>query len=106
MRPFARCEEEVSSIAYSSDGTLLALGHQGGGVRVVRFSAERKRGGKLFARDGKWWARCGSRTINLWHVQPDGLSLHKTLRGHAGYVPSIAFAPMARAWFLPEATTR
>jgi WD40 repeat protein len=32
LRPFAACEEEVYSIAYSPDGTLLAFGHDGGAV--------------------------------------------------------------------------
>jgi WD40 repeat protein len=34
LRPFVRCEEEVFSIAYSPDGTLLAFGHQGGAVSL------------------------------------------------------------------------
>jgi WD40 repeat protein len=46
-----------------------------------------------FSPDGKWLATCGTLTIKLWHVQRDGLSLPKTLRGHAGYVPAIAFSP-------------
>ena len=97
------------SIAYSPDGTLLAFGHQGGAGQGGAVSLwDRKSGRKLsaspahavltamveFSRDGKWLASCGSLTINLWHVQRDGLTLSKPpLRGHAGYVPSIAFSP-------------
>ncbi|MSU63207.1 MAG: hypothetical protein EXS31_12565 [Pedosphaera sp.] len=107
LSPFARCEEEVLSIAYSPDGTLLAFGHHGGSVSLW----DRKSGRKLFppegaspahadlvptvefSRDGKWLASCGMLTINLWRVQRDELTLHKVLRGHAGFVPSVAFSP-------------
>ena len=104
LRPFALCQEEVYSIAYSPDGTLLAFGHQGGAVSLW----DRKSGRNLsttnqahaewtatveFSRDGKWLASCGTLSINLWRVQRDGLTFSKTLRGHAGYVPSIAFSP-------------
>ncbi len=102
LRPFARCEEEVSSIAYSPEG-LLAFGHQGGVVSLW----DRKSGRMLstkqaqlgptptveFSRDGKWLASCGGLIIQLWRVHHDGLTPSKTLRGHAGYVPSIAFSP-------------
>jgi WD40 repeat protein/predicted Ser/Thr protein kinase len=105
LRPFARCQEEVYSIAYSPDGTLLAFGLHGGAVSLW----ERKSGRKLFgdkqahaevtatvefSPDGKWLASCGTQTIQLWHVQRDGLTpFGDPLHGHASNVPSVAFSP-------------
>jgi len=64
---FTRCAEEVYSITYSPDGTLLACGHAGGCVSLW----DRKSGLELFtqhahvevaatvefSQDGKWLAR-------------------------------------------------
>ncbi|MCI0541744.1 MAG: hypothetical protein L0Z50_41635 [Verrucomicrobiales bacterium] len=104
IRPFARCEEEVYSIAYSPDGSLLAFGHQGGGVSLWNRKSRAKLSASPaheevtatveFSPDGKWLASCGTQTIQLWHVRRDGLRpFGKPLRGHSGYVPSIAFSP-------------
>jgi len=103
VRPFVVSEQGVFSIDYSPDGRLLAFGHHGGAVSLW----DRQSGRQLFStnahatltatvefsRDGKWLATCGTLTIKLWRVQRDRLIPSKTLRGHAGYVPSIAFSP-------------
>ncbi len=104
LRMFARGEEEVLSLAYSPDGTLLAFGHQGGAVSLW----ERKSGRKVssilahafgtvmveFSPGGEWLASCGGPSIQLWAARRDQLTpVGKPLRGHAGYVSSIAFSP-------------
>jgi len=103
LRPFTSCGQEIDALAYSRDGTLLAVGLDNGAISLW----DRRSGRKLseaqahmsitacvtFSKDGKWLASCGTLTIKLWRVTRNGLEDYRTLEGHAGFIPAVAFSP-------------
>ena len=83
-------------VEYSPDGALIAFGDRQGTVTLCERASGRVLSKKEKAHppyvedvemspDGRLLATCGAdASIKLWRVQPDGLHLQKTLRGHMG----------------------
>jgi len=97
-------EDEVNSIAYSSDGLFLASGSFDGTVRIwdTRIGEEamtplRGNDGKIlsvaFAPDGRSVASGGEgQVVHVWSIVT-GREALPPLRGHSGWVKSVAFSP-------------
>ncbi len=107
IQPSKALKPQVFSLAYRSDGKLLALagfkevrlvdasgklqgalqGHAED-VRAVAFSKD----GKLLAAAGGWPARKGE--VKIWDV--DQRSVVQTIQGHADCIYAVAFSPDGR----------
>jgi WD40 repeat protein len=100
-RKLSGLKKEITSLAYTADGHLLAVGSADGTVRLFdaagkelrTFSADDKAVFAVaFSPDGKTLATAGNdQAIHLWEAKT-GESL-SVLTGHTGSITSIAFAP-------------
>jgi len=100
----AAFEEDVSALAFSRDGTLLAMatGNTGSSIRLWDTSTGQPVGrldghrtyiaGLMFWPDSKTLASAGTdQTVRLWDVE--NRALLRTLRGHELEVHSLALLP-------------
>jgi WD40 repeat protein len=105
-RPFATIETAALGLAFSPNGSLLASAHDGGTLILWDRATGRKIWDRLahppiaasveFSRDGRLLASGGAdATGKIWDVIPNGLKLHRTLRGHLGWV-DLVFSPDGR----------
>jgi WD40 repeat protein len=93
---YRRGNNSVSSVEFSPDGTILAVGV--GGLRLfrtpdlelLRVLVEGEGTSLAFSPDGTILAAGGGNTIQLWRVS-DRMLL-RTLSGHTSYVISLAFS--------------
>ena len=100
-RKLAGLKKEITSLAYTADGRLLAVGAADGKVRLFdavgkelrTFSADDKAVFAVaFSPDGKTLATAGKdQQIHFWEPKT-GESL-SVLKGHTGAITSIAFTP-------------
>ena len=99
-------KSSVSSVAFSSNGQMLASGGLDGTIKLWQVQDG---GGQLldtltghkdyvwsvaFSPNGQLLASGGDdNTIKLWQVQDGGVRLINTLTGHKDYILSVAFSP-------------
>ena len=126
VRTLPRQATEVTDVAYSPDGHLLAsataksiglIDREPGEVKLwdadtgreVRTLGGHTAGvhGVAFSPDGRWLASaCGDGLVRVWDVTDPGRAV-LTLRGHAGQVKRVVFLPdgrLASAGGIPLAT--
>ncbi|MGH7870465.1 MAG: WD40 repeat domain-containing protein, partial [Candidatus Dormibacteraceae bacterium] len=109
LRSFARCDRPLMNFAFSPDGSLLASGHEGGGLslwnringrlitNIVVFAHEDFGPYVDFSRDGRFLASSGGGpTGTIWEVTPTGLKLYHTLRGDLAWFGPFRFLPDGR----------
>ncbi|MEL6106382.1 MAG: WD40 repeat domain-containing protein [Planctomycetota bacterium] len=94
-------ESAVRSVAFSSDGDLIAAGDAQGtlvvwnvdsGEEVVRTTQSHSIDAVSWSKDGKWIASVGSdKVVRLW--ESGTLGIHQTLSGHRGPIDGVAFVP-------------
>ena len=95
---------DINDVAFSSDGTLVASGHQDGTVCLWDTCSGQAWGEPLRGHDGDVWSVAFSsdgtlvasggndKTVRLWDAR-SGQALGEPLRGHDGAVRSVAFSP-------------
>jgi WD40 repeat protein len=105
LRTLAGPTDEVTSVAFSPDGKLLAAGSADNTIRLFDPTTGRQarllRGhagpvlAVAFSPDGQWLASgSGDRSLKLWDVAPGRLL--RTLTNHLGAVEAVAFRPQGR----------
>src|SRR5205823_13524462 len=89
LRSFARCDEPAMALAFSPDGTLLASGHNGGGLslwncangnNITNIPATLGHPPLVLSVDFSWDGRFlasagGDPTGKIWEVSSNGLKL-------------------------------
>lgn len=101
LRVISGHTQSVHKTTFSSDGSFLASGDNGGEIKVWRlndgvcigsFKGEAYAVSSLaFSNDGKFLAGGSYKRITLWNLLSG--SLHRTMEVHNDYVMSLAFSP-------------
>jgi WD40 repeat protein/tRNA A-37 threonylcarbamoyl transferase component Bud32 len=105
LQPLVFLPEEITSLAYSRDGSKLLAGDRRGALLLLDARTGRKIDevlahpplvwGITVAEDGRSLVTCGSdATVQIWRI--DSGKLHRQgwpLRGHLGYVTSALLSP-------------